>query len=165
METFSRCWPFVRGIHRSPVNSPHKGQWRGALMFSLISTGTNGWVNGREPGDLRRHRAHYDVIAMLTLNSQLPNTSLTAPSQPFFNQYENFLICMDTVGKQLAVTAPHFRHAWEGGHFQKPKTSRITEDQKIQDLGLWVSPLVKIDLMGFGVFFLFFNFSWLSDAI
>ena len=29
-------WPFVRGIHRGPVNSPHKGQWRGALMFSLI---------------------------------------------------------------------------------------------------------------------------------
>ena len=33
---FSRYWPFVRGIHRSPVNSPHKGQWRGVLMFSLI---------------------------------------------------------------------------------------------------------------------------------
>ena len=33
---FPRYWPFVRGIHRSPVNSPHKGQWRGALMFSLI---------------------------------------------------------------------------------------------------------------------------------
>ena len=31
-----RYWPFVRGIHRSPVNSPHKGQWRGALMFSLF---------------------------------------------------------------------------------------------------------------------------------
>ena len=31
---FPRYWPFVRGIHRSPVNSPHKGQWRGALMFS-----------------------------------------------------------------------------------------------------------------------------------
>ena len=30
-------WPFVRGIHLSPVNSPHKSQWRGALMFSLIS--------------------------------------------------------------------------------------------------------------------------------
>ena len=29
-------WPFVRGIHRSPVNSPHRGQWRGALMFCLI---------------------------------------------------------------------------------------------------------------------------------
>ena len=32
----SRYWPFVRGIRRSPVNSPHKGQWRGALMFSVI---------------------------------------------------------------------------------------------------------------------------------
>ena len=31
-----RYWPFVRGIHRSPVNSPHKGQWHGALMFYLI---------------------------------------------------------------------------------------------------------------------------------
>ena len=33
---FPRYWPFVRGIHRSPVNSPHIGQWRGAFMFSLI---------------------------------------------------------------------------------------------------------------------------------
>ena len=32
---FPRYWPFVRGIHRSPVNSPHKGQWRRALIFSL----------------------------------------------------------------------------------------------------------------------------------
>ena len=59
-----RCWPFVRGIHRWPVNSPHKGQWRGALMFSLICAWMNGWVNNREPGDLRRYRAHYDVIEM-----------------------------------------------------------------------------------------------------
>ena len=33
---FPRYWPFVWGIHRSPVNCPHKGQWRGALMLSLI---------------------------------------------------------------------------------------------------------------------------------
>ena len=33
---FPRYWPFMRGIHRSPVNSPHKGQWRGAFTFSLI---------------------------------------------------------------------------------------------------------------------------------
>ena len=62
---FSRNWPFVRGIHRSPVNSPHKGQWRGALMFSLISAWINGWVNNGEAGDLRHHRAHYDVIVMI----------------------------------------------------------------------------------------------------
>ena len=61
---FPRYWPFVRGIHRSPVNSPHKGQWRGALMFSLICVWMTGWVNNHEAGDLRRHRAHYDVIVM-----------------------------------------------------------------------------------------------------
>ena len=61
---FPRNWPFVRGIHRSPVNSPHKGQWRGDLMFSLICTRINGWVNDREAGDLRRYHAHYDVIVM-----------------------------------------------------------------------------------------------------
>ena len=62
---FPRYWPFVRGIHRSPVNSPHKGQWRGALMFSLICVWINGWVNNREAGDLRRYRAHYDFIVMI----------------------------------------------------------------------------------------------------
>ena len=62
---FPRYWPFVRGIHRSPVNSPHKGQWRGALMFSLICARINGWVNNPEAGDLRRHPTHCDVIVML----------------------------------------------------------------------------------------------------
>ena len=61
---FPRYWPFVRGIHRSPVNSPHKGQWRGALVFSLICACINAWVNHREAGDLRRHRTHYDVNVM-----------------------------------------------------------------------------------------------------
>ena len=36
METFPRYWPFLGGTHRSLVDSPHKGLWRGALMFSLI---------------------------------------------------------------------------------------------------------------------------------
>ena len=63
---FPRYWPFVRGIHRSPVNSPHKGQWRGALMFSLICARINGWANNREAGDLRRHQAHCDVIVMIS---------------------------------------------------------------------------------------------------
>ena len=63
---FPRYWSFVRGIHRSPVNSPHKGQWRGALMFSLICARINSWVNNGEAGDLRRHRGHFDVIVMLT---------------------------------------------------------------------------------------------------
>ena len=64
---FSRYWPFMRGIHRSPVNSPHKGQWRGALMFSLICAWINSWVNNREAGDLRRYRTHYDVSVVCPL--------------------------------------------------------------------------------------------------
>ena len=61
---FPRYWPFVRGIHRWPVNSPHKGQWHGALMFCLICAWTNGWVNNGDAGDLRRHRAHFYVTVM-----------------------------------------------------------------------------------------------------
>ena len=59
-----RYWPFVRGVHRSWVNSPHKGQRRRALMFSLIWAWINGWINNREAGDLRRHRAHYDATVI-----------------------------------------------------------------------------------------------------
>ena len=61
---FPRYWSFVWGIHRWLVNSPHKGQWRGALMFSLICSWINGWVNHREAGDLKGHCAHCDVIVM-----------------------------------------------------------------------------------------------------
>ena len=62
---FPRYWSFLQGIYRSPVNSPHKDQWRGALMFSLICARINGWVNDGEAGGLRRHRTHYDVIVMV----------------------------------------------------------------------------------------------------
>ena len=62
---FLRYWIFVREIHRSQVNSPHKGQWRKALMFSLICVPINGWANSREAGDLRCYRTHYDVTVML----------------------------------------------------------------------------------------------------
>ena len=63
---FLRYWPFVWGIHRSPGNSAHKGQWHGAFMFSMICTWMNSWVNSHEAGGLRRHQAHYDIIVMKT---------------------------------------------------------------------------------------------------
>ena len=62
---FPRYWPFVRRIHRSPVNSSHKGWWHRALMLSLICTRINSWVNNGEAGDLRRHRAYCNVIVMV----------------------------------------------------------------------------------------------------
>ena len=55
---------FGRGIYRSPADSPHKGQWREDLMFSLICACTNGRVSHRNGGDLQRHHAHYDVTVM-----------------------------------------------------------------------------------------------------
>ena len=77
---FPRHWPFVRGIPRSPVNSPHKGQWRGALMVFFICAWTNSWVNNDEPGDLRRYRAHYDVTVMCRHNNKLQSVTTKLPS-------------------------------------------------------------------------------------
>ena len=69
---FPRYWRCVRGIHRSPVNSLHKGQWRGTLMFFWICAWINSWVNNREAGDLRRHHARYGVTVM---SKPCPNPS------------------------------------------------------------------------------------------
>ena len=57
-------WSFLRGIPQSPVNFPHKGLWRETLMFSLNCAWINVWVNTQDAGDLRRHRANYDVTVM-----------------------------------------------------------------------------------------------------
>ena len=81
---FPRYWPFVRGIHRSPANSPHKGQWRGALMFSLICVWIHGWVNNGEAGDLRCNRAHYDVTVMVVFCCGLVAVDFTHIRQGYF---------------------------------------------------------------------------------
>ena len=70
----------VRGIHRSPVNSPRNDQWRRPLMFSSICAWINGWVNNRKAGDLRRHRAHYHATVML-------GPKFTSKYQPHFFGY------------------------------------------------------------------------------
>ena len=64
METFSALLALCAG--NSPVNSPHNGQWRGALMFSRICAWIKGWINNLEAGDLRRHRAHNDDTVMFS---------------------------------------------------------------------------------------------------
>ena len=66
-------WPFVRGIHWLPMNSPHKGQWRGTLMLSLICAWTNGWVNNWDAGD------YHDVTLMRLCNHIAINNSLGRP--------------------------------------------------------------------------------------
>ena len=69
---FPLYWPFVRGIHWSPVNSPHKGQWRGALMFSLTCAWTNGSANNR-------------------LSKQSRRRWLETPSRSLWRHYNDFL--------------------------------------------------------------------------
>ena len=64
METFSALLALCAGNSPVLVNSPHKGQWRGALMFSFIYAWINDWVNNREAGDLRRYCGHCDVNVM-----------------------------------------------------------------------------------------------------
>ena len=75
METFSALLALCAG--NSPITGefPHKGQWRGALMFTLICVWINYWAKNREAGDLRRHRAHYGVTVM---SSSALNTSVGA---------------------------------------------------------------------------------------
>ena len=66
MKHSSRCCPFVRGTHRSLVDSPHGGRWRGALMFCLICAIRKRLSNhSRRRWCLRRHRAHYYVTVLV----------------------------------------------------------------------------------------------------
>ena len=57
---FPRHWSFVRGIHWSPVNFPLTRNFDVFLDLRL----TNSWANRRDAGDLRRHRAQYDVTVI-----------------------------------------------------------------------------------------------------
>ena len=77
METFSALLPLYVG--NSPVAGefPRKGQRRGALMLSLICPLINSWVNNREAGDLKRHRAHYEVIVMMIWTCRWIHTHIT----------------------------------------------------------------------------------------
>ena len=99
---FPRHWSFVWWIHRWPVNSPQKGQWRWALMFSLIWAWINGWVNNGEAGDLRRHRDHYDVTVMICLSEfSMANT--------YFVWNSIYLIWSIGISRQF-VGQEHKRH-------------------------------------------------------
>ena len=61
---FPRYWPFCAG------NLPVTGEFPSRRpvtpkRWGFLCTWTNGWKNNRDAGDLRHHRAHYDVIVMV----------------------------------------------------------------------------------------------------
>ena len=86
---FLSYWPFVWGIHRWPVNSPHKGQWHRALMISLICVWINSWVNNGEAGDLKCHHANYDITVMNLLYMLAPNSNIIVPTNNQDDVIEN----------------------------------------------------------------------------
>ena len=60
---------------------PHtkaKGQWHGALMYSLICVWINAWVNNCEAGDLRCHRTHYEIIVMRAKSNAVGNPKMNS---------------------------------------------------------------------------------------
>ena len=84
MKTFPVLLALCDGNPPPQVDSPHKGQWRGALMLSSICAWTNGWANNRAAGDLRCHRAHYNITVMIVTgaccyNNNLPTTTNLVP--------------------------------------------------------------------------------------
>ena len=109
-KNFPRHWPFLRGIHWSPVNSLHKGQWRGALMFSLICAWIHGWVNNGDAGDLRRHRAHYDgrMRSMSCMSTQRRggDTRLNASQAPRLVSPTSLFICASGCSRESATWFP-----------------------------------------------------------
>ena len=97
---FPRNWTFVRGIHRSPVNFPHKDQWRGALMFSMICVSINGWVSNRESGDLRRYRDQYDVSVKKVHGALAPYPSVN--SSQLVGQSGNYQVKYNNLTRMTA---------------------------------------------------------------
>ena len=67
---FPRYWPIVRGIHQSRWNPRARPVTRSFDVFFYLRL-NNGWVNNRETGDLRRHRAHYDVIVIVRASNTI----------------------------------------------------------------------------------------------
>ena len=100
-------WRFVRGIYRSLVNSTHIGQWRGALMFSLFCAWTKFWVNNRDAGDLRRHRAHYDLTVVVLLS----RTSSTV-----YDSGPNRLAKHSLLSRELSIKWHRWEHPQQDVH-------------------------------------------------
>ena len=103
---FARYWPFLRGIHRSPVERPVT---RG-LVFSLICAWTNGWANSRNGGDLRHHCAHYDVTVIISGNPMLQLIALVLEGHLLYQSHKRELswcqLCPHWWHRRLSLWQP-----------------------------------------------------------
>ena len=117
METFSVVLALCAG--NSPVTGefPHKGQWHGALMFPLIGA----WTNIREAGDLRRHRAHYDVTVMFQPHSNIGAwhgghylaKHLSSPCKTYEHNFSDTTV-VQTCGLDAEADSKYHMAVWSG---------------------------------------------------
>ena len=124
METFSALLVLCAGsFYQSPANYPHKGQWHGALMFSFICDWINSWVHNREAGDLRRHRAHFDVIVMI-----LPRPWEAAPAITIGKLAHSYMITCSICSYfflNLSYVAYYRHSSWWINIFHQPYSKAL----------------------------------------
>ena len=137
METFSAFLAFCAGNSPVPVNSPHKGQWREALMFPLICARTNRWINNHEAGDLRRHEAHYDVSVMNVQRSrarppEIPRQYIYIYYNFVWRRHEDVPPCtgsrVNTTYERIELLTPESQGHWCATHcwIQRANHSTMT---------------------------------------
>ena len=85
---FLHYWPFVRGFTGHRWIPRTKTRDAELWCFFRSVPWIDGWVNSHEAGDLRRHRAHYDVIVMKLFCVDKVNTMATD-----FMKWGCFSIC------------------------------------------------------------------------
>ena len=119
---FPRYWPFVRGIHRSLVNSPHKGQWRGELVFSLICAWINGWVSKQSRGwwfetpsrSLWRHCNMAALVFTGDVEACLSQCWLIINAVQWHSLDSSFARDISTIEINLKITYPNFHSDLQG---------------------------------------------------
>ena len=121
---FPRYWPFVRGIHRCPVNSPHKGQWRGALMLSVIcalnkrlSKQSWGWRCETPSRSLwRRCNGNHNKAQQIVNNEQNPcDVCVCGPPHVSLPSYANKLILICICDSNAVWHEIYHSNIWSPG--------------------------------------------------
>ena len=119
---FPSYWPFVPVIHRSPVNSPHKGQWRGELVFSLICAWINGWVSKQSRGwwfetPSRSLWRHWNVAALVftgDVEACLSQSWLIINAVQWHSLDSSFARDISTIEINLKITYSNFHSDLQG---------------------------------------------------
>ena len=147
MEAFPRYWPFERGIHRSPVNSPHKGQWCGVLMFSLIFLSLNKRLSKQSrrrwfETPLRPLWRHSNVIWRLTW--WLHNRETTMQKRIKSANVAKFMKCQSSevpkfghhdLCENTILTRSPFKCIYQGDFVKNTPLSSWTVSEKVANLG------------------------------